>query len=73
MTNFAIISLGCPKNLVDSEKVVATLTQSGYTLVPENTNEELVILNTCAFITSAIEETLDNINDLIARKKQRPI
>ncbi|MBT4551647.1 30S ribosomal protein S12 methylthiotransferase RimO [bacterium] len=70
MTNFAIISLGCPKNLVDSEKVVATLTQSGYTLVPENTNEELVILNTCAFITSAIEETLDNINDLIARKKQ---
>jgi ribosomal protein S12 methylthiotransferase len=73
MTNFSIISLGCPKNLVDSEKVATILEQSGYTLVAENTNEDIVILNTCAFITSAVEECLDNINYLLERKAKGQI
>ena len=54
--NYSIISLGCARSLVDSENMVNQLSGSGFNLVPENTRESTVILNTCSFIQAAIEE-----------------
>ena len=52
--NYAFVSLGCPKNLVDSEKMLGTLALDGYTLVPEPVGTDFVIVNTCGFIESAL-------------------
>ena len=47
---YAFVSLGCPKNLVDSEKMLGTLALDGYTLVSEPDGADFVIVNTCGFI-----------------------
>jgi len=69
-TSFSLISLGCARSLVDSEKMVQKLHGSGFRLVNEGTGEPITILNTCSFIQSAIDETEDNIRSLIHRKRQ---
>ena len=70
---YSLISLGCARSLVDSEQMVNALNQSGYTVVPEGSDEAIVILNTCSFIQSAIEETKENIRALVAKKQRREI
>ena len=55
--SYAFVSLGCPKNLVDSEKMLGTLAVDGYTLVPDPAQSDFVIVNTCGFIESSRQES----------------
>ena len=59
------ISLGCPKNLVDSERILTQLRTEGYDVVNRYDDAELVIVNTCGFIDSAVQESLDTIGEAI--------
>ena len=63
-----IISLGCPKNLIDSEVMGGLLTKSGRQLVDRNDSADIVIVNTCAFITPAKEESIEEILMLVEEK-----
>jgi ribosomal protein S12 methylthiotransferase len=67
---FSFVSLGCPKNLVDSERMLGLLAQAGYVLVPEGQEADLAIVNTCGFIDEARQESLGVIRELIDRKRQ---
>ncbi|MBD3584599.1 30S ribosomal protein S12 methylthiotransferase RimO [Salinimonas sp. HHU 13199] len=60
------ISLGCPKNLVDSERILTQLRTEGYDVVPTFNDADLVIVNTCGFIDAAVEESLDTIGEALA-------
>src|SRR5260370_15510647 len=65
---FSFVSLGCPKNLVDSERMLGLLAQDGYALVPDAEAADLVIINTCGFIDAARQESLGVIREMIDRK-----
>src|SRR5919108_6648650 len=67
---FAFISLGCPKNLVDSERMLGKLAQDGYALVPEAAGADVVVVNTCGFIEPARQESLGVIREMLALKDQ---
>src|SRR2546429_7412825 len=67
---FAFISLGCPKNLVDSERMLGRLAQDGYALVPEADGADVVVVNTCGFIEPARQESLGVIREMLALKQQ---
>lgn len=60
------ISLGCPKNLVDSERILTQLRTEGYDVVPTYNDADLVIVNTCGFIDAAVQESLDTIGEALA-------
>src|SRR5690606_17962812 len=60
------VSLGCPKALVDSERILTQLRTEGYTITPEYDNADVVVVNTCGFIDSAKAESLDAIGEAIA-------
>ncbi len=59
------ISLGCPKALVDSEQILTRLRAEGYAITPDYEDAELVVVNTCGFIDSAVEESLDAIGEAL--------
>ncbi len=59
------VSLGCPKALVDSEHILTQLRAEGYLLVPSYEEADLVVVNTCGFITPAVEESLATIGDAL--------
>ena len=63
--NIGFVSLGCPKNLVDSERILAELRTDGYNIVPSYENVDLVIVNTCGFIDSAVQESLEAIGEAL--------
>jgi ribosomal protein S12 methylthiotransferase len=65
-----IISLGCPKNLIDSEVMGGLLNQAGHQLVDQNDSADIVIVNTCAFINPAKEEAIEEILTLACDKKK---
>ncbi len=67
---FSFVSLGCPKNLVDSERMLGLLAQDGYVLVPDAEDSDLVIINTCGFIDAARQESLGVIREMIGRKQE---
>lgn len=67
--SFAIVSLGCPKNLVDTEYICEQLFAAGYTLQAESSDTDLVIVNTCAFLTASVEESIQTMLELIAAGK----
>jgi len=60
------ISLGCPKALVDSERILTKLRADGYSLVPTYREADLVVVNTCGFIDAAVEESLETIGEALA-------
>ncbi len=60
------VSLGCPKNLVDSERILTQLRTEGYDVTNSYDDAELVIVNTCGFIDSAVQESLDTIGEALA-------
>jgi ribosomal protein S12 methylthiotransferase len=60
------VSLGCPKALVDSERIVTQLRAEGYTISPSYQDADLVVVNTCGFIDSAVQESLDAIGEALA-------
>jgi len=57
------VSLGCPKALVDSEIIITKLRAEGYNISPSYSDADLVVINTCGFIDSAVEESLDAIQE----------
>jgi len=60
------VSLGCPKALVDSERILTQLRAEGYQVSPTYENADLVVVNTCGFIEAAIDESLDAIGEALA-------
>ncbi|HEX8755269.1 MAG TPA: 30S ribosomal protein S12 methylthiotransferase RimO [Steroidobacteraceae bacterium] len=61
------VSLGCPKALVDSERILTTLRAEGYEVAPTYEQADLVVVNTCGFIDSAIDESLETIGEALER------
>ena len=61
-----MVSLGCPKNLVDSERILTKLRSDGYGLSPDYAGADIVLVNTCGFLDSAKEESLEAIGEAIA-------
>ncbi|MEN6405396.1 MAG: 30S ribosomal protein S12 methylthiotransferase RimO [Thermoguttaceae bacterium] len=68
--SFALISLGCPKNLVDSERMAGLLQADGYRMVARPENAELVVVNTCGFIGDARRESYEVIEDVLQLKRR---
>src|SRR5437763_14987151 len=66
---FSFVSLGCPKNLVDSELMLGLLAQDGYVLVPDAQRADLVIINPCGFIDAARQESLGVIREMLDGKR----
>jgi len=64
------IALGCPKNLVDSERMLAHIAQAGLLIAAEPERADIVIVNTCGFIAPAKEESLDAIRQVVKAKKR---
>ena len=69
MKTFALISLGCAKNLVNSEQMLYLLDEAGYTLVPDPEGADFCIINTCGFIDAAKSEAIDNILEMAELKR----
>src|SRR3954453_14893093 len=63
-----MISLGCPKNLVDSEIMLGELSRQGYEVVNDLDAAQTVVINTCAFIEEAQQESIDTILEVVGRK-----
>jgi len=61
------VSLGCPKALVDSERILTQLRAQGYETAPDYAGADLVLVNTCGFIDSAVQESLEAIGEALAR------
>ena len=68
--SFALISLGCAKNLVNSEQMLYLLDEAGYTLTPDPAGADLAIVNTCGFIDAAKSEAIDTILEMAELKKE---
>ena len=66
-----MVSLGCPKALVDSERILTKLRSDGYGLSPDYAGADVVLVNTCGFLDSAKEESLEAIGEAIAEKWPR--
>ena len=64
----AFISLGCPKNLVDSEQMLGTVREAGFTVVSSDDPADAIVVNTCGFLESSKEESLQVIREAIARR-----
>jgi ribosomal protein S12 methylthiotransferase len=68
--SFAFVTLGCPKNLVDSERMLGKLAQDGYSLTPDADGADVVVINTCGFIEPARQESLGVIREMLELKRQ---
>ncbi len=69
MTKVGFVSLGCPKNLVDSEVMMGILVREGYELTPRADEAEILVVNTCSFIEAAQKESVDAILEMAEHKK----
>jgi ribosomal protein S12 methylthiotransferase len=67
------ISLGCPKNTVDSEKMLALIAEAGFVIGADTGSADIVVINTCGFIQPAIDEANDIINQVLADKRKGKI
>ena len=67
------ISLGCPKNQLDTEVMLHELMSAGYEITPDETEADIVVINTCGFIESAKKEAIDNILDVAWLKENRSL
>ncbi|RPI90935.1 MAG: 30S ribosomal protein S12 methylthiotransferase RimO, partial [Planctomycetaceae bacterium] len=66
---YAFVSLGCPKNLIDSEKMLGSLALDGYALVSDPAGADFVIVNTCGFIDSSRQESKAVIREMLDLKR----
>lgn len=66
-----LISLGCPKNIVDSEKMLAEIAKGGFFITAQPDNADVIVVNTCGFIAPATEESLEAIRWAVGRKLNR--
>ncbi|MBB5265081.1 ribosomal protein S12 methylthiotransferase [Catenibacillus scindens] len=67
--NIYFVSLGCDKNLVDSEVMLGLLTKQGYTLTNDETKADIIVVNTCSFIHDAKQESVDTLLEMAEYKK----
>lgn len=67
------VSLGCDKNLVDSEEMLGLLTRKGFEIVDDETLAEVIIINTCCFINDAKEESVNTILEMAEYKRQEAV
>ena len=67
--NILFISLGCDKNLVDSEKMLGLLVSKGYEVTDDEEQADVIVINTCCFIHDAKQESVDNILEMAEYKK----
>jgi ribosomal protein S12 methylthiotransferase len=67
------IALGCPKNVVDSERMLAEISEAGFIITAESDNADLVVINTCGFIAPAKAESLEAIRHAVDRKLSGPV
>src|SRR5579862_9272798 len=65
----AFVSLGCPKNLVDSERMLGLLAQDGLSITPNATEADAIVINTCGFLEASKTESMKEIHDAVALKK----
>ena len=70
MKKVGMVSLGCPKNTVDSERVMGDLASSGFKLTQNDKDAEVIIVNTCGFIESAKKESVDTILEMARHKTE---
>ncbi|MZH45615.1 MAG: 30S ribosomal protein S12 methylthiotransferase RimO [Nitrospinae bacterium] len=70
MKKVGMVSLGCPKNAVDSERVLGDLSTSGFKLTQDEKDAEVIIVNTCGFIESAKKESVDTILEMARHKTE---
>src|SRR5579871_3713152 len=68
--SYCFVSLGCPKNLVDSERMLGLLQLDGYRMVGDPEGTDFVIVNTCGFIESAREESFATIHEMLDLKRR---
>ena len=68
MPKVGFVSLGCPKNLVDSEVMLGLLNQDGHEITPHKQDAEIIVVNTCGFIESAKQESIDTILEMAQLK-----
>ena len=71
MKKVFILTLGCPKNTVDSENIMYLLKEQGYEIVDDATISDYIIINTCTFIHDAMEESINSILEATLVKKDR--
>src|SRR3954469_13482765 len=64
----AFVSLGCPKNLVDSERMLGLLAQDGLVITPDASQADAIVINTCGFLEASKTESLQEIRDAVALK-----
>jgi ribosomal protein S12 methylthiotransferase len=69
MPKVGFVSLGCPKNLVDSEVMMGTLARAGYEITPRAADADVLVVNTCSFIAPAQQESVDSILEMAEYKK----
>ena len=72
-TKIGFVSLGCAKNLMDTEVMLKLLTDAGYEITPEDTEADIIVINTCAFLEEARREAIDNILDVAWLKDHRSL
>ena len=70
MKKIALVSHGCPKNLVDSELILGMLAQNGYGITLNEDESDIVIVNTCSFICDAERESIRSILELLIKVKK---
>ncbi len=73
MKKIGFISLGCSKNLVDTEVMLHHLHEAGYEITPDETEADVIVVNTCGFIESAKQESIDSILDVAWLKENRSL
>lgn len=69
-TTIGFVSLGCPKNLVDSEVMLGTLAREGYRITPDKESADVIVVNTCGFIDTAKRESIDTILEMARLKDE---
>jgi ribosomal protein S12 methylthiotransferase len=67
--SIAFVSLGCPKNLVDSERMLGLLAEDGLTITPDASQADAIVINTCGFLEASKDESLKEIRDALEMKK----
>ena len=72
MKKVGVISLGCPKNLVDTEAMLGQLVDQGYSIAPDPADSEIIIINTCGFIEPAKKESIETILRVARLKEKDP-
>ena len=72
-SSVAFVSLGCPKNLVDSERMLGSLREAGVGGVPSDSPADAIVVNTCGFLEASREESLSVLRDAIERKERGEI